>query len=505
MDSILDSTKDSILSFSINELNHFPPSLIIKKGKWYVQVTIPKELRHLYSGRKQKQISTGTSEKRLAERKVHSITSKIYAEFELKAKQSPWDKLVKELGLKDIVYWPNRYEDGIYVDVDFETTPIDSDEAASAIKMAKRLLTRWQEAREDCNTSYDLENNLLWSDFRKASDYLVDVATQLKLEFPDMELDHPTRPAPLPKPQQQILLSQDQSPFFSTLIEGYLQSKSDKDVSQRKLACERAIKYIGDKPITQYDRLDALDMAKAMAKDDFSNKRIKTLISYIRGLFYYAGTIRGENGKVVLAQQPWTDLKLSEYGSATRSYKPFNKNELYEIFRQEMNAQERLLLSILATTGMRIDEAALMTWERIAEYQGIPCFSLLPSTESENVLVKNSGSKRYIPVPNIIRPNFSDTGSGRLFDYRTHNGKAQAKASDALMPIIRKVTLDNRKVVHSLRGNFKDLIRDAGHSKEMNDFLTGHAQGDVAGRYGQGPSMKKRLEVLNSIQHPYIT
>ena len=96
MDSILDSTKDSILSLSINELNHFPPSLIIKKGKWYVQVTIPKELRHLYSGRKQKQISTGTSEKRLAERKVHSITSKIYAEFELKAKQSPWDKLVKE-------------------------------------------------------------------------------------------------------------------------------------------------------------------------------------------------------------------------------------------------------------------------------------------------------------------------------------------------------------------------------------------------------------------------
>ena len=59
-------------------------------------------------------------------------------------------------------------------------------------------------------------------------------------------------------------------------------------------------------------------------------------------------------------------------------------------------------------------------------------------------------------------------------------------------------------MVHSLRGNLKDLIRDAGHTKEIKDFLTGHAQGDVAGRYGQGPSIEKRLEVMNSIDHTYL-
>ena len=69
------------------------------------------------------------------------------------------------------------------------------------------------------------------------------------------------------------------------------------------------------------------------------------------------------------------------------------------------------------------------------------------------------------------------------------------------MPFIHNVSADDRKVVHSLRGNLKDLIRDANYSKEINDFLTGHAQGDVAGRYGQGPSIAKRLEVLNSIDH----
>ena len=40
--------------------------------------------------------------------------------------------------------------------------------------------------------------------------------------------------------------------------------------------------------------------------------------------------------------------------------------------------------------------------------------------------------------------------------------------------------------------------------KETNDFITGHAQGDVAGRYGKGPSLSKRAEVLNQIKHPWL-
>ena len=72
------------------------------------------------------------------------------------------------------------------------------------------------------------------------------------------------------------------------------------------------------------------------------------------------------------------------------------------------------------------------------------------------------------------------------------------------MALIRKVTSNKRKVAHSLRGNFKDLVRDLEVTKEINDFITGHAQGDVAGKYGAGPSMQKRLEVVNKIKHPWL-
>jgi hypothetical protein len=96
-------------------------------------------------------------------------------------------------------------------------------------------------------------------------------------------------------------------------------------------------------------------------------------------------------------------------------------------------------------------------------------------------------------------------GQGRVFTYGIdRDGKAQAAASDAVMPLIRKITTDDRKVAHSLRGNFKDALRELEVSKELNDFITGHAQGDVGGKYGEGPSLKKRAEVIDRIQPPWL-
>jgi hypothetical protein len=42
-----------------------------------------------------------------------------------------------------------------------------------------------------------------------------------------------------------------------------------------------------------------------------------------------------------------------------------------------------------------------------------------------------------------------------------------------------------------------------GGSKELNDFITGYASGDVAGKYGAGVSLQKRYESINSVKHPW--
>jgi hypothetical protein len=72
------------------------------------------------------------------------------------------------------------------------------------------------------------------------------------------------------------------------------------------------------------------------------------------------------------------------------------------------------------------------------------------------------------------------------------------------MPLVRRVTTNPKKVVHSLRGTLKDKLRDNGVPKEVNDFITGHSSGDVAGTYGSGPSLKVRQAALNSVVHPWL-
>ena len=83
----------------------------------------------------------------------------------------------------------------------------------------------------------------------------------------------------------------------------------------------------------------------------------------------------------------------------------------------------------------------------------------------------------------LIHPKINlPDGVGRLFPIIKANkdGKTIPSLSNVLMRHVRKVSDDPKKVVHSLRGTFKDMLRDAGVSKETNDFITGHSSGDEA-------------------------
>ena len=62
-------------------MEHTPPSnLVLIKGKWYVNVTVPLALRDTLG--KQKRLSTGTSDKKIAKQRQHGIAQKLYDTFE---------------------------------------------------------------------------------------------------------------------------------------------------------------------------------------------------------------------------------------------------------------------------------------------------------------------------------------------------------------------------------------------------------------------------------------
>jgi hypothetical protein len=62
-----------------------PPSslnFLSSKGKWYVYVTIPSELRSAFNDQVQLRRSTGTSDKKVAKAREHGIAAEIYAQLD---------------------------------------------------------------------------------------------------------------------------------------------------------------------------------------------------------------------------------------------------------------------------------------------------------------------------------------------------------------------------------------------------------------------------------------
>ena len=248
-----------------------------------------------------------------------------------------------------------------------------------------------------------------------------------------------------------------------------------------------------------------------------ANKSIRGSVSYVKGMFTWAIT----KPDYSITAPPWATLdQIGKYGQAEKKRIPLRPDQLHELFnlakvdgKGRMNPREHLLLAILITTGCRMDEAALLCWDNIIKHD--KGFHYIDLTKA---LVKNMGSKRKLPIPDVLMNIMPQSGhqatvnglrnspDDRLFDYSLDtDGKSSRAASQACKRQVAKIKPDKGQVTHSFRGTLKDLLRDKGVSKELNDYITGHGQGDVGGdRYGEGHSVELRYEALNKPSHLYI-
>jgi len=249
---------------------------------------------------------------------------------------------------------------------------------------------------------------------------------------------------------------------------------------------------VGNLPVDKLKKKHPYDYAQFLDDTGKANSTIKTRVSSVKNFMSWCEQ-RGHVESNVFNQ-----LSLQNYGQASKKYKPLTRRELKALFQIEMGDLDRLCLTILATTGMRLDEVALLDWAQIKDEADITYIDL---TEA---LVKTAGSHRKVPIHREVA--LPRRGTGRLFDYAIgQDGKAQGAASKALMPLIRSaVGDDTRKVVHSLRSTFKDMMRDSGTPKELNDFITGHGSGDVAGDYGEGHALRLRAIAVNNLDLSFL-
>ena len=121
-------------------MEYHPPSLIRRGKNFYVQITIPDELRLDFKNQKQIQKSTLTSDKKIAEQRQHSIAAQVYAKFD-EALSKPTLELAKKLQILAGV--PEKFEDSDWLSVEKE------DHAGRLLQIASSRLSSFKDLSQN--------------------------------------------------------------------------------------------------------------------------------------------------------------------------------------------------------------------------------------------------------------------------------------------------------------------------------------------------------------------
>ena len=447
-------------------MKEYKPTLKLVKNKWYVSMTVPFELRYILTN--QIRLSTGTSDKNEALKRLPELA------IELKKKISNVIEhneinLLKEKVIS--IAKKLKKEDSINVN-----------------KLDKSSLIETLEMLSKVDGSINIHvGTFKLNQIKPNSGRNID---HIKRVHPDI------RKKEVLKAKKLLLDLKGATNSFKQLSDEWLKiNKWNREKSKKAYVShiDKFLKVMGDLDINEITKVNLYDFAELMAlKHNSSNQTIKNYMASIRAVLNFA------ERKGIISHSPAYNLKLETYGTTKKERKPFPFEMIKELFKLELPNEIRLLWSIMICTGMRLDEVALLSIKNIKEERSIRYFDLT------SMKVKNRGSSRKVPIPNILIPKIDDWSKNleddRLFSFPLNaDGKAQNAASKRSMYYIRRVTLDEDLVAHSFRHTFKDLVRDAGISKDLHDFITGHSGGDSSSYYGEGHSLEIRQKALNKV------
>ena len=559
----------------VRNQNGYPRSrLTLVKGKQYVIVSVPADLRHLFPNQRDKRLSTGTSDLNIAQLKQHDLAQQIYDGFDSKIKESAVKLEVAGDGFaldvigqlatafnhrtipalkpstnyQELVAFKNSCD--VYSEMPFNAT---SDEDGSAmlawlaanpkpdpidlIAMARAMQKRSGYTNEQNNYAAKYQTHFVHNFWQ---DLLITTAREQNLPEPKIEPfkgvnenyvlqddDRVLPDNPVSRHVHEEMLKEYISKLdvrfdkpisrpprvqpvgartVSTVMVEYLDDmrlKQDSLDTQRKLTrwAKQFVDMMGDMELNEIKPTHGFEYINKVLSE-YPTRANKTLKDYLWGVQNLLKFCR-ERGYIDV--NPFVDLDISKYGKASEQTYAYSMEELRTIFAHDWEPQERLLLSILATTGMRPSEAGNMTWERFndTEHKGIRFLSTL-DTDTEQVRVKNQSSKRQVPLhPDLVLPEKS---TGRLFDYiKDDVGRCSTEINYRVNPTLHELVPHPNKSIRSLRRTFKVMMRDLGVNEEVHDAITGHGENKTTSRsnYGGG-GFKQWFEAISRLDVSFL-
>ncbi|WP_306415968.1 DUF6538 domain-containing protein [Tateyamaria sp. Alg231-49] len=292
------------------ELPH--TSLVLIKKKWYVNCTIPKDLRPLFKDRKQIRRSTGTADKSRAERLKHSISSEIYEEL-AKAKPDRTNAIFESLCKLGVV--PE--------DIEGFTSP---DELTEDDLKTMEILA---EAPRHPEPALPEEMAMEASGIERGRVAAHEAIQELRRLV-----------TPKPSHSGSVVLSVTQREYLDSKPYGPAKTIRDAELSIGEFQA-----FAGDIPLSDVTAVMIHSYAEKLGGTK-SRETIAKKIGYVKRMYDWA--VRKGYVEANVFMTITLDKKL---GTARASYQPFSHDELTKIFGLEMPEHLKTLLSILVTTG----------------------------------------------------------------------------------------------------------------------------------------------------------
>jgi len=154
----------------------------------------------------------------------------------------------------------------------------------------------------------------------------------------------------------------------------------------------------------------------------------------------------------------------------------------------------RLIWQLLEGTGCRVAEITGLRRNDVTVDGETPNITV---TWHESRRIKTLSSRRHVPLVGdalVAAKEALKLSKGKTMLFQEYGGEnGPTNASAALMRHIRKVSKEERHVVHSLRHNMADKLQLAETPELTKNLILGHALGSVGNRHYGGDTAKLRV------------
>jgi integrase len=260
----------------------------------------------------------------------------------------------------------------------------------------------------------------------------------------------------------------------------------------RKRAVERFVTVVGDKPAVELVVEDAIDLCEwwrgRVIEGGTDAKTANKEIGQISRMLKTVSLRRRLNLKDI-----FSGLRLK--GEVERPRVPYETNFIENRIYAPgalagLNEDARLVLYVLADTGLRPSEVVNLQEGSIVLNAPIPHVKILP----EGRRLKTADSRREIPLVGAALPAMRMRPQG-FPRYRDKSSSLSATLNKYLLENDLRPAKD--QTVYSLRHSFKDRLIAVEAPDSLIDSLMGHKT--YKPKYGRGPSLELKLKYLQRI------